>query len=132
MNVEKLKQYQYILGEINDIDTEISALKEKNTMDVVKGSLEEFPYTPCSVKVCGHNESDVKSLAKMQKRKSELVQMKDEIENFIDNISDIQVKRILRYKYIKGKTWAEVADFMGGQNTRDSVRMMSKRFLENL
>ena len=132
MNVEKLKQYQYILGEINDIDTEISALKAKNTMDIVKGSLDEFPYTSCSVKVCGHNESDVKSLAKMQKRKSELVQMKDEIENFIDNISDIQVKRILRYKYIKSKTWAEVADFMGGQNTRDSVRMMSKRFLKNL
>ena len=130
MNVEKLKQYQYILGEINDIDTEISALKEKNTMDVVKGSLEEFPYTPCSVKVCGHNESDAKSLAKMQKRKSELVQMKDEIEDFIDSISDIQVKRILRYKYIKGKTWPEVAKFMGGNSTHESVRKTATRFFE--
>lgn len=132
MNVEQLKQYQYILGEINDIENEISDLRRKDTMDVVKGSLEEFPYTSCSVKVCGHNESDVKDLAKMQKRKSELVLMKEEIEDFIEDISDIQVKRILRYKYIKGKTWAEVADRMGGQNSRDSVRMMSKRFLENL
>ena len=130
MKVQELKQYQSLKGEIQDIETEISELRNGKTMDVVKASYSDFPYTEHSVKVYGNDEHVLNLIAEKQQKKAELEQLKYDIEQFIDKIPDSQMRRIIRYKYIMGYSWAEVAKRIGGNNTRESVRKMSRRFLE--
>lgn len=130
MTVQELKQYQSLKGEIQDIEAEISELKNSKTMDVVKASYSDFPYTEHPVKVYGNDEHILNLIAEKRQKKAELERLKYDIEQFIDNIPDSQTRRVLKLKYIKGYSWAEVAKHIGGNNTRDSVRMMSTRFFQ--
>lgn len=130
MTVKELKQYQSLKEEIQDIEAEISELKNIKVTDVVKASYSDFPYTEHSVKVYGNDEHVLDLIAEKRQKKAELEQLKYDIERFIDNIPDSQTRRIIRYKYIRGCSWAEVAKRIGGNNTRESVRKMSRRFLE--
>lgn len=130
MNVEKLNRYQKLNSEIELLNDEITELMNNNTMDVVKSSYSEFPFTEHPQKIYGNNDSTLNQIIKKQREKAELESLKAEIEQFIDNISDNTIRKIFKYRYIKGNSWAEVAKTVKGNNTRDSVRIMASRFLK--
>lgn len=130
MTVKELKQYRSLKGEIQDIEDEIKELKSNMIVDVVKSSYSEFPFTEHSVSVQGCDKSDFNKIRILHKKKQEKQVQVDCIEQFIDNIQDSQLRRVFKLKYIKDYSWAEVARCIGGNNTRDSVRKMSRRFLE--
>lgn len=130
MNVENLNRYQKLDGEIELLNEEIAELSNNHTMDVVKSSDSEFPFTEHSQKICGNNDSTLNKIVKKQKEKAEIEALKTEIEQFINAISDNTIRKIFKYRYIKGYSWAEVAKAVKGNNTRDSVRKVAKRFLE--
>ena len=48
---------------------------------------------------------------------------------YIETIDDVQLQNIIRYRYIDGLTWTQVAHKIGN-NTSDSVRMAVMRFLK--
>lgn len=50
-----------------------------------------------------------------------------EAEDYIEAIEDKVVQMILRYRYLDGLTWNEVAVALGGDNTEDSVRKRADR-----
>lgn len=52
------------------------------------------------------------------------------VEKYIEDIEDRLVQLILRYRYLDGLTWNEVAIKLGGDNTEDSVRKRAERHLE--
>ena len=130
LNAEELKRYFKLENEINLLDEEISELKNYHTMDVVKSSDSEFPYTEHSQKIYGNSNDTLSLIAGKQQEKAELQALKNEIESFINNISDNTIRNILKYRYIKGYSWAEVAKAIKGNNTRDSVRIIASRFLK--
>lgn len=135
MTVEKLKQYKQLQGEIKDISAEIKELSANKTIDVVKASSTGFPYTEYSSKVYGFDPTtDKKRVALYDKKllkKAELEKLEAEIEQFIDNINDSRVRRIVEFKYIKGYSWQKVARLIGGNNTGDSCRKAVMRYLVN-
>lgn len=130
MTVQELKQYKFLQGEIEELEAEISELRSVKTIDVVKASYSDFPYTEHSLKVYGSDENTQSLIAQKQQKKAELEQQRIKIEQFISNIQDCQIRQILKCRYIKGYSWAEVAKAVKGNNTRDSVRIMSIRFLK--
>ena len=130
MSIEDLKRYSKLENEINLLDEEISELKNHHTMDVVRSSDSEFPYTEHSQKIYGNSNDTLSLIAEKQQEKAELQVLKNEIEEFINNISDNTIRNILKYRYIKGYSWMRVAKIIGGNNTYDSVRKKAKRFLE--
>lgn len=130
MTVEDLKRYSKLDIEINVLEDEISELKNNHTMDVVKSSDNEFPYTEHTQKIYGNSDDVLNRIEKKRREKSKLETLKSEIENFIDGIQDNTTRRIFKLRYIKGYSWAEVAKAVKGNNTRDSVRKAAKRFLE--
>ena len=60
-----------------------------------------------------------------------MIQLKiNEIESFMNSVSNSRVRLIIRLRYINGLQWEEVARQMGGGNTEDTCRMMLDRYLK--
>lgn len=60
----------------------------------------------------------------------ELLRQENEIEKFLQGISDSQIRRIVRLRVLSGFSWNEVAMKIGGGNTEDGVRICFERFLK--
>lgn len=52
------------------------------------------------------------------------------IEEYIQSVTDSRMRRLLRYRYLDGLGWPDVAIRMGGRHTADSCRMAVERFLQ--
>lgn len=59
----------------------------------------------------------------------DLLQMTNEVEEFIHSLEDSHMRRIINLRVIEQLSWNKVADKMGGNNTEDSVRKAFDRFL---
>ena len=82
--------------------------------------------------------SPVQKIAEQREKIRELISMKlaeisiaeREILEYIFSINDSQIRRIMRLRHIELKSWVQVANIIGGNNTADSVRMMHDRYLK--
>ena len=82
--------------------------------------------------------SPVQKIAEQREKIRELISMKlaeisvaeREIFEYIFSINDSQIRRIMRLRHIELKSWLQVANAIGGNNTADSVRKMHDRFLQ--
>ena len=83
--------------------------------------------------------SPVQKIAEQREKIRELISMKlaeisvaeREILEYIFSINDSQIRRIMRLRHIELKSWLQVANIIGGNNTADSVRKMHDRFLQD-
>ena len=53
-----------------------------------------------------------------------------EILEYICSIDDSLMRQIMTHRHIELKSWLQVANIIGGNNTADSVRMMHDRYLK--
>ena len=82
--------------------------------------------------------SPVQTMVEQREKIRELISMKlaeisvaeREIFEYICSINDSQMRRIMRLRHIELKSWLQVANIIGGNNTADSVRMMHDRYLK--
>ena len=83
--------------------------------------------------------SPVQQIAEQREKIRELISMKlaeisvaeREIFEYIFSINDSQIRRIMRLRHIELKSWLQVANAIGGNNTADSVRKMHDRYLQD-
>ena len=129
MTKEQLEQYTSIKEEIKELEAELDKRKSP-VSDIVTGSMEDNPYTQHSVTIRGLS-SDTYSLDfKLTYKKIQLERQRSEIENFLDSVQDSKIRRIIRLKYIEGKTWPQIARKTDKHISGDSVRKIVERFLE--
>lgn len=64
--------------------------------------------------------------------RDELTRKLLEVEEYIESIEDSRVRTIIRLRYIEGMTWQQVATYMGGDNSEDSVKKTAQRFLKKI
>lgn len=50
---------------------------------------------------------------------------------YIDQISDMSIRTVIRLRFIRCLQWSEVAEIVGGGNTPESVRMLCYRYLRD-
>jgi hypothetical protein len=65
---------------------------------------------------------------RMETLKKELESKLMEVEQYIDSVDDSRKRLIMRYKYIDGLSWPQIAGKMGV--TESSVRMEIKRYMD--
>lgn len=83
--------------------------------------------------------SPVQKITEQREKIRELISMKlaeisvaeREILEYIFSINDSQIRRIMRLRHIELKSWLQVANAIGGNNTADSVRMAHDRYLKD-
>lgn len=140
MNKEIIQQYCDLKNEIADIKQRINRLKKQKDpvlKDSVKGSIKSFPYIQTNFKLEGVQQNSprnnkIKRYTKMlEKFRDELLDLEISLEEYIESLPNIRIRNILRYKYIDGMSWIQVANKLGGNATEESVRKEYKRFLKN-
>ena len=116
MSEKELKEYKTLCKEIESLEKRIQKAKEKDIEVVagkVKASMSEFPYTEIRVGVQMNSPEQVdvqKRIIKLyQERLEKAEEKKLEIEQFIDDIEDPQLRLIFQYRYIDGMKQREIA-----------------------
>ncbi len=61
----------------------------------------------------------------------ELLETINLAEDFINNLDDARMRRLLRYRHIDDLTWIQVAHRMGEKHTEDSCKKAVERFFKD-
>lgn len=69
--------------------------------------------------------------AVIEEKQRRCIQEQKHLEQYIAGIRDSFTRQIFTYRFVRGFTWAKVAQLVGGGNTPDSVRMACRRYLRS-
>lgn len=124
MTMPRLKSYRSNAARIADIKSELSGKYVADTISVCTPP----SYTPHSTRIDGFLPSgDTLSLLCEQ---SHLEAEQRAIEEFIKGIEDYQTRRMFVLKFIKGKTYLQIAmQVSKGKITEDAVEKKIKRYI---
>ncbi|WP_455721179.1 hypothetical protein [Agathobacter sp.] len=83
-------------------------------------------YTGMPHSSTGYHESKLeRNVVRIQERKEHLermIQQRNRLEQFIDNVPDAFIRYVLTLRFIENMSWKEVAYTAGAGNTEDSVK----------
>lgn len=139
LNKEILQDYIDACELAKETEKDIIRLNQKKKTIIqtnVKGSMHDFPYAPQHFKVQGttfslKDDSRLRHEEKLlEQRKESAEKIKLQVEEWMLTIP-VRTQRIVRYRYLDGLTWEQVAAKMGRNATADSVRMELERFFKN-
>lgn len=140
---EILIQYSDLQEEVKEVRERIERTERQivkieedgNVIDTVSGGnggiqhfkIEGFPYPEYSRKktLLYARKATLASL------ELELMEMLNQVEEFISSVDDSRMRRIITLRFIDNLSWNKVADRIGGNNTEDSVKKAFYRFMEN-
>lgn len=123
MTKKTLEQLVDLRKEIMELEKRIQYIEQKKidaVSDTIKESCTDFPYMQGNVKVSGYNEQAYQkwrqqlsvSMDLLQKRMNQAAALETEITEYINNVCDSKIRRMMQYKYIDGYTWKRIADLM--------------------
>lgn len=135
MTLKQLEQYEAMMKEKKLWEAELNALYKKYggpVKDTVRGSSAEYPYTEHPVTITGvqtrPNKRILQKEARLKRRRAEVSEQLEQIEDFIDGLEDSQLRQIIHYHYIKGYSWVKTAHYIGGKNSADAIKKRVYRF----
>ena len=114
-----MSQLASLRREIRELDEKIAAINARKGMvvtDKVQASAKEFPYQETHVTIQGYSyELDPQS-RKQKKEKERLLRIRRQqaselelkITEYINTITDSEIRRMMEYRYIEGYTWEEI------------------------
>ena len=140
MDKAVLQEYIDACELVKETEKEIQKLNRKKKTIIqtnVKGSMHEFPYVEQHFKVQGttftvKDDSRLRYEEKLlERQKAKAEQNKLQVEEWMLTISS-RMQRIVKYRYLEGLSWGQVATKMGKKASADSVRMELERFLKKI
>lgn len=147
-----LEQYCDMKAELKDLQKRIEATENKmqymldkgvQVSDSVTGTREDGTIGP--IRITGFPMPEYERLQKNHKKrikKLKYIEAKlnttlQEVENFIDNISESELRLLFRMYYLDDMTWQQVASNMNSRfpkrkYTEDNCRMKHNRYLKKI
>ena len=128
MTKKELSRYYYLEEEIKRDRNEIEKLNTELThitqllSDMPKGSPKRDRIDEIIDELTKRDNLLHEKIAKAEKERNRILQ-------YINDIDDALIRLIIQYRYLNLLTWTKVAYFVGGNNTPDSVRMLSDRYI---
>ena len=130
MNINELNNLRYINKEIKLLQERIAELETEAAR--VTPILTGLPGKGSGGDRIGAVVEQI--IEEKEKLEAALQQRQEERRKamrFINSIADSQLRTIFVLRFVAGKSWNEVADYIGGGNTESSVRMKVFRYLQN-
>ena len=142
-NKEVLTQYcdvqqeiKDIRDKINNLEIQIEKMEEKGYMvkdSVVGGEggiqhfpIEGYPYPEYSRK----RTLLIARRQQLADRELKLLELTNQAEEYINQITDSRMRRMITYRFLDNLTWVQVAHRMGKHHTEESCRKAVERFLQ--
>lgn len=129
MTIKRLKNYYLLSGEIESEEEKIKKI-EARLCTSPKFDCSGIPKNPS---VANHTEATYLELVarkdELQKKVLEYKREKSEIEEYISEIDDMLIRRIVELRVLKNRSFREIANELGGKNTTDSVKKMYYRYI---
>lgn len=127
MDKERLKKHKKNKDRLKRIDEKIEELCGREVQVVsgkVTGSSKDFPYTEVrtSVQMYEPYENDRinKRIREYEAERLVLLQEVEEVDQYIEEIKDSEVREIFELSFVEGKKQREVADAIGYSRGRIS------------
>lgn len=131
MTLKELSQLFYINKEIEKLQSEILTLNDR--LSKITQSLDAMPKGNGVTDKIGNITTDLVYQKEMLSIKQlQLEAEKTKLTSFINGIDDSFLRLVFRYRFIELKTWWQVADAVGGNNTADGCRKAVMRYLKNI
>ena len=139
MNKEILQEYIDACELVEETERDICKLNQKKKTIIqtsVKGSSPEFPYTEQHFRIRGtaFTAKDDSRLRReeqlLEQRKANAEQIKLCVEEWMLMIP-ARMQRIVKYRYLNGMTWEQVAVKMGRNATQNSVKKEFERYMRS-
>ena len=127
MTLKELSQLYHLKGEIRDIKSRISELKELSTDTSAK--ITGMPHSGRKKDKIGSIVAEIeyyKSILK--KRLKEYTAELIRLNNYISACPDSLTRQILEYRFIDGMSWNQVAAHIG--ITEASAKMIAYRYIK--
>lgn len=125
MTKEEMGQLSDLRQEIVELEQDILNLNRSTTTgrmvtDKVQSSSRDFPYTQTTVKITGlEYRGDKRKKRKaaekrkiINKRKAKAEALEKRIGEYISNVPDSRIRRMMEFKYEKGYTWEKIGKIM--------------------
>jgi DNA-directed RNA polymerase specialized sigma24 family protein len=136
MTRQKLKQIRHLKREIELLQEQIVHLEAEIVTDKVTGSDPDHPWTERHYIIKGlpgeRNEKLLRLRDRLERRKSDLQDMRAEIFEWVEGIEDSLLRQVIILRHVNGLSWRQVAREIGAGTTWDSLRKMHDRFIEGL
>lgn len=140
LNRENMDKYSKLENEIKRINRKLDYYANnpvQGSYGVVKGSMNNFPYTECnfvvgtpSIHTTEERHKKVQNLLiDLNIKKKEYESFQLEIDLAIEGIEDFEMRQIFQYKYIEKWTDIRIANEMGYD--RSTISKKLKKFFEN-
>ena len=134
MTRQELKQIRYLKREIRLIQEQIAAVESEIVTDKVTGSDPDHPWTERHYIIRGlpgeRNEKLLRLRDRLERRKSDLQDMRVEIFEWVESIDDSLLRQVIILRHVNGLSWRQVAREIGGGNTAESIRKLHDRYFE--
>ena len=127
------------IGELNNlryIEKEITLLQER----IEELETEAARVTPiltglpgkgsCGDRIGAVVEQIIEEKEKLEAALQQRQEERRKAMRFINSIADSQLRTIFILRFVAGKSWNEVANYIGGGNTESSVRMHVYRYMK--
>lgn len=143
VTLDMLNDYLFLKKEIEVLEKDI-AKKEKDLRKIIEdgtvidsvsggyGGTQHF-------RIEGMPIADLSARKRLlEKRRNRLYQLQQrdieivgQIEAFMDRCNDVQIRLIIRWRFIECLPWGKVALNLGGGNTEDTAKKKLYRYLES-
>lgn len=138
---ELVEHYAAIKVEIGQLEHEIADLCSKGwrqQTDSVLASPAHEPFQNRPIPISGAAQSraivvERKKLVKLYDQKlKDLYFWQGKAEEIFSRVPDTKARVILRFRYIDGMEWNDIANKIGGDATEASVKMYARRSFEKI
>ena len=129
MTMKELYQLHNLTKLIERYMNEIRRIEER--LGVKSPSLTGMPHAPGAHDKLGEGVPElVDRKNELEERRKQYTAARNKLRSYVESVPDLHVRLIMQLRFLDLMSWQEVADFAGGKNSEDSVRMLVKRYLK--
>ena len=135
ITIKDLEQYRLLQKEVKRLAERLERLYNKPShmvSDSVRASSHQLPYQQRITVITGlggkHKTTEAKLQRQLAARQQRIADTILAIEDFVDTITQSEIRQIIDYRFIQGLSWQDTSNHVYGHACDATARMAIKRF----
>ena len=130
MTQDELNNYHLLMKKIATLECQITSLRQN--IHVGSPNMDGLPHGSGISDRTGNLAIEITDLEeRLEYHRKKAKESEPEIRDFVNGIDDDITRLVFKFRVMYGCSWSEVADTLGGYNTKGSVRARYMNFMKN-